>query len=110
MVKDLKQRVEMPSEKFAGSEDALDRSKQTMTELVQSFDKLSTQFESLYSNMEYQNQNINQIDYIFDDLNHRVTDMHNSSLENQDAVAAIALAMDDYRENIDKVVKNTQGI
>lgn len=110
VVKDLKQRVEMTSEKFAGSEEALDRSKQTMTELVQSFDKLSNQFESLYSNMEYQNQNINQIDYIFGDLNQRVSDMHSSSLKNQEAVGGIVAAMDDYRENIDKVVKNTQSI
>lgn len=110
VVKGLRQRVEMTSVKFAGSEEALAESKQTMAELVESFDKLSSQFTSLYSNMEYQNQNINQIDYIFDDLNHRVTDMHNSSLENQDAVAAIASAMDDYREHIDKVVKNTQSI
>lgn len=110
VVKALRQRVEMTSEKFAGSEEALVQSQQTMTELVESFDKLSNQFESLYSNMEYQNQSISQIDYIFDDLNQRVADMHNSSLENQDAVAAIASAMDDYRDNIDRVVKNTQSI
>ena len=110
VVKGLRQRVEMTSVKFAGSEEALAESKKTMTELVDSFDKLSSQFTSLYSNMEYQNQNISQIDCIFEDLNHRVTDMHNSSLENQDAVDAIASAMDDYRENIDKIVKNTQSI
>jgi len=110
VVKGLKERVEKTSEKFTGSEEAIAESKQTMTELVDSFEKLSNQFESLYSNMEYQNQNINQIDYIFEDLNQRVADMHNSSLENQNAVDTIAAAMDDYRENIDKVVKNTQSI
>ena len=110
VVKGLRERVEMTSEKFAGSEEALAESQKTMTELVDSFEKLSKQFESLYGNMECQNQNINQIDYIFDDLNRRVADMHNSSLENQSAVDTIVAAMDDYRENIDKVVKNTQSV
>ena len=68
------------------------------------------QFEEVYGNIECQNKNINQIDYIFDELDHRVADMHNSSVENKNAVDAIADAMNEYRENIDKVVKNTQSI
>lgn len=110
VVKDLSKRVNITSEKFTGSEEALVQSKQTMAGLVESFDKLNKQFEELYGNIENQNKNIHQIDYIFDELNHRVADMHNSSVENKNAVDAIADAMNDYRENIDKVVKNTQSI
>ena len=110
VVKELRGRVAMTSEKFAGSEEALAESQKTMSELVASFEKLNKQFEDLYGNIEQQNNSINQIDYIFDELDHRVSDMHNSSLENQNAVDAIAEAMNDYRVNIDKVVKNTQSI
>ena len=110
VVKDLGKRVAVTSEKFTGSEEALVQSKKTMAGLVESFDKLNKQFEELYGNIEAQNRNINQIDYIFDELDHRVSDMHNSSVENKNAVDAIADAMNDYRENIDKVVKNTQSI
>lgn len=110
VVKELRGRVTMTSEKFAGSEEALAESQKTMSELVASFEKLNKQFEDLYGNIEQQNSSINQIDYIFDELDHRVSDMHNSSLENQNAVDAIAEAMNDYRVNIDKVVKNTQSI
>ncbi len=110
VVKDLSKRVAITSEKFNGSEEALAESKKTMTGLVESFDKLNKQFEELYGNIESQNRNINQIDYIFDELDHRVADMHNSSVENKNAVDAIADAMNGYRENIDKVVKNTQSI
>lgn len=110
VVKDLSKRVTITSEKFNGSEEAFAQSKTTMAGLVESFDKLNKQFEELYGNIECQNQNIHQIDYIFDELEHRVSDMHNSSVENKNAVGAIADAMNDYRENIDKVVKNTQSI
>lgn len=110
VVKDLSKRVTITSEKFSGSEEALAQSKRTMSGLVESFNKLSKQFEELYGNIECQNQNIHQIDYIFDELDHRVSDMHNSSVENKNAVDAIAEAMNDYRVNIDKVVKNTQSI
>ena len=110
VVKDLSKRVTITSEKFSGSEEALAQSKRTMSGLVESFNKLNKQFEELYGNIECQNQNIHQIDYIFDELDHRVSDMHNSSVENKSAVDAIAEAMNDYRDNIDKVVKNTQSI
>ncbi len=110
VVRDLSKRVAITSEKFTGSEEALAESKKAMTGLVESFNKLNKQFEELYGNIECQNRNINQIDYIFDELDHRVSDMHNSSVENKNAVDAIADAMNDYRENIDKVVKNTQSI
>ncbi len=110
VVKDLSKRVNITSEKFTNSEEALVQSKQTMAGLVESFDRLNKQFEELYGNIESQNRNINQIDYIFDELDHRVSDMHNSSVENKNAVDAIAEAMNDYRINIDKVVKNTQSI
>lgn len=110
VVKDLSKKVNITSEKFSGSEEAFAHSKQTMAGLVESFDKLNKQFEELYGNIENQNRNINQIDYIFDELDHRVADMHNSSVENKNAVEKIADAMNDYRVNIDKVVKNTQSI
>jgi len=104
VVKDLSKRVTITSEKFSGSEEAFGQSQKTMAGLVESFDKLSKQFEELYSNIESQNRNINQIDYIFDELDHRVADMHNSAVENKNAVDAIADAMNDYRVYIDKVV------
>ena len=110
VVKDLSKKVNITSEKFSGSEEAFAQSKKTMAGLVESFDKLNKQFEELYGNIEAQNRNINQIDYIFDELDHRVADMHNSSVENKNAVDAIADAMNGYRENIDKVVKNTQSV
>ena len=110
VVKELLERVETTSTRISGSEIALEKSQNAMFELVGSFEKLNQQFEMLYGNIEQQNRNVNQIDYIFDELNQRVSEMHNSSMENQNAVESIVRAMEVYRGNVGKIVKNTQTI
>ena len=110
VVEELLGRVEETSKRFTGSEEALAESEKTMDELVGSMDGLHQQFERLYDNIERQNANVNQINYIFDDLNQKVADMHSNSLENQDAVEDIVNAMMIYRENVDKIVENTQSV
>lgn len=110
VVKELSESVEKTSERFTGSEEALAQSEKAMSELVDSFERLNEQFAQLYDNIERQNDSVNQIDSIFDNLNLRVADMHNSSLENQKAVDSIVDAMDVYRGNVGKIVENTQAI
>lgn len=110
VLKELLKKVEETSERVAGSEEALLRSKKTMTDLASSFERLDQQFGSLYENIERQNNNVNQIDYIFDMLNQRVADMHSSSLTNQNAVEAIVDAMEIYKGNVGRIVENTQSI
>lgn len=110
VVKELLHQVDATEQRVSGSQKALAHSEGTMEELQNSFEQLKNQFETLYSNIEEQNYNINQIDSIFNDLNGQVYDMRNSSEENQKAVETIVDAMAVYRENIKKVVENTQSI
>lgn len=110
VVKELSERVEQTSETFVDSEEALAQSERTAAELVESFGKLNSQFSVLYDNIEHQNESVNQIDDIFGNLNVRVTEMHNSSLVNQEAVEAIVKEMTVFRGNISKIVENTQTI
>ncbi len=110
VVKGLLQQVDETAQRVLGSQEALAHSEGTMEELQNSFDNLKNQFEMLYGNIEEQNYNINQIDSIFNDLSGQVYDMRNSSEENQKAVETIVEAMEVYRENIGKVVENTQSI
>lgn len=110
VVQKMQERVARTSERISGSEVALGQSEVSMTELVQSFDRLNRQFEMLYGNIEQQNENVNQIDSIFEHLNQQVEDMHSSSVENQEAVEAIVEAMEAYRDDVGKIVKNTQSI
>ncbi len=110
VLKELMARVEETSERVDGSEEALNRSKKTMGELSDSFERLAQQFNALYENIEQQNSNVSQIDYIFETLNQRVADMQSSSHTNRNAVEAIVDAMTDYKESVGKIVENTQSI
>jgi len=110
VLKELLDKVEETSAKVSGSEEALDCSKDTMKVLSDSFERLDAQFNALYENIERQNNNVNQIDYIFDTLNQRVADMHSSAFTNQNAVEAIVDAMEIYKGNVNKIVENTRTI
>lgn len=110
VVKELLQKVEITSQRVASSDDALTDSEKTMTELVNSFDRLNEQFGALYGSIESQNRNIDQMGHIFGELNHKAADMYNSSLANQDAVEDIVEAMTVFSGNVGKIVKNTQSI
>ena len=45
---------------------------------------------------------------IFEQLKDKVAEMRNSSIENQSTVEDIVKAMDEYREDIGKVIVNTR--
>ncbi|MBO5337223.1 MAG: hypothetical protein J6A94_08880 [Lachnospiraceae bacterium] len=110
VVGELSKRVEKTSERVGGSVEALSQSEKTLSDLVDSFERLNQQFGLLYDNIEQQNQNVNQIDMIFDNLNDRVTDMYSNSLANEQAVDAIVDAMAAYKVNVGRIVENTQSI
>lgn len=110
VVKEVLEGVAKTSERFSGSEEAFSQSEKSMSELANSFEKLNHQFGELYGNIECQNRNVSQIDYIFAELNQKVADMHSSSLANQDAVTEIADAMTVFSGNVGEIVKNTQSV
>lgn len=109
-VEQLIERVARTSKQFSGSREALEESELKMTELGESFSRLTEQFSFLYDTIELQNRNINEIDNIFDNLSHRVLDMQSSSATNQNGVEKIARAMEIYKGNIGRVVENTRRI
>jgi methyl-accepting chemotaxis protein len=86
----------------------MDVSINTMNQLTNSFGSLNKPFESLYINIEEQNYSIREIDNIFDELNGKVSDMHNGALKNQGAVEDIVKALEVYSENISSVIENTR--
>ncbi len=108
VVSQLLNQVETISEQFEGSSRELQRSELSMTELQDSFSQLTQRFEKLYDNIEEQTQCVEQVDSIFGQLRTEVQEMKCSSAENKSNVAAIAIAMDEYRENIGRVVENTK--
>ena len=107
-IKQLITSVSETTEKFEGSKEAMSASMNTMNQLTESFGGLNKQFESLYMNIEEQNYSISQMDGIFEELNCKVSDMHNGAIKNQTAVDDIVKALDVYSEHISSVVENTR--
>lgn len=108
VVAHLLNQVERISEQFGGSTAALKRSENTMTEFQESFAELTKQFETLYDNIGEQTRSVQEVDVIFEQLKDKVAEMRNSSIENQSTVEDIVKAMDEYREDIGKVIVNTR--
>lgn len=110
VAKDLAVEVERTSKQFKESTTAMQQSDSMMTELKESFARLTEQFASLYGNIEEQNRNVHRVDEIFITLNGQARDMQGYSADNQAAVKEIVKAMDIYKSNINEVIKQTQNV
>lgn len=110
VVTEMVDHVETTAIQFEDSKEAIVQSEKTMKELQESFAKLTKQFDTLYGNIEEQNQNVHQVDAIFGNLQGRVSEMHQYSVENQNAVHGIMEAMDIYKGNISRVIDNTKSV
>ena len=107
-VRELLVEVDNTAKEFKGTTDAIERTENTMNNLNDGFDKLIKRFEKLYDNIEAQNKNIHDVDDIFGTLKCKVSDMKQHSEDNHRSVQQIAKAMDNYRENVDRVVNSTR--
>jgi len=108
VVDGLINQVDKTAVQFEDSTKAIVATEKKMNELQESFVRLTNRFGQLYENIDEQNKNINQVDDMFSDLKSRVVEMQDDSVKNKRAVADIAVAMDSYRANIEKVIENTR--
>lgn len=96
--------IKQTSKQLAVSQSAVDNSIGSLNEFQDSFKNLTSQFKSLYRNIEEQNDNIHQMDSGFAELRDRISDMASSSEENQNSVTAITDSIDVYKHNINKII------
>lgn len=96
--------IKQTSKQLAVSQSAVNNSIGSLNEFQDSFKNLTSQFKSLYHNIEEQNDNIHQMDSDFDKLRDKISDMASSSEENQNSVTAITDSIDVYKHNINKIV------
>lgn len=86
------------------SQSAVDTSIDSLNEFQDNFQNLTAQFESLYRNIESQNDNIQQMDHDFVELKDKISDMSSSSQENQNSVNSITDSIDIYKHNITEII------
>lgn len=110
VVDSMKEQLRQTHVSLSGTTKSVDSSIDLLSNLHTGFDNLSSQFSSLYNEIEAQNTNINDIRIIFTELENKITDMSSYSEENQMSVQAIVEAMNTYRDNISYMIDDTKQV
>lgn len=106
----MHEQIQKTTTQLGESTEAINVSLGALEELKGGFDQLTHQFGSLYGNIEEQNDNVNQVESIFQELKDKIVDMSSYSEKNQASVEAIAEAMGVYKENMSEVIDDTRHI
>lgn len=110
VVNNMQTRIEQTTQQLSDSTNAINHSIDTLRGFQDDFDHLTSQFDSLYQNIEEQNDNVHQMDEIIENLRGKITEMTESSATNQASVSAIVDAISIYKDNIDLVVNDNKHI
>ena len=110
VVEGMKKQIDKTTNQLDESTQAIDASLSTLQGLQDGFDALTKQFSSLYDNIEEQNVNVTNVDSIFEQLQHKISEMSTHSEENEAVVEAIVEAMHNYQEHMNLVVEDTRQI
>lgn len=109
-VEEMHEKIALTTERLLESTHAIEASFQTLHGLEQSFESLMSQFKSLYKNIEEQNDNVTDVDVIFNQLREKVVAMSSCSEDNRLAVNSIVDEMANYKQRIDQVIDDTKQI
>ena len=104
VVNSMESLIQTTAKQLGNSQTAVDNSITSLNDFQDSFKQLTSQFKSLYRNIEDQNDSIKGMDRSFVDLRDKISDMASSSEENQNSVTAITDSIDVYKHNINKIV------
>ena len=110
IVAQMREQIAATSRQLIESTVAIENSIRTLNGLEQGFEGLISQFASLYGNIEEQNDNIKNVDSIFNQLKDRVLGMAAYAEENQATVETIVDATLAYRDYVELIVEDTKQI
>lgn len=110
IVEDMQKLIAETSERLLQSTSAVKNSLNSLNEFQGSFEGLTTQFSSLYDNIEQQNTDVHNMDEMVEQLKLRIENMTDASTENQNAVKDISNAMNIFKENINNIINDTTQI
>ncbi len=110
VVSAMQSQIEATGKQLEDSTQAINSSIEAMKGFQNDFGHLTSQFGSLYSNIEEQNVSVQEMNRIFEHLNLKIHEMTSSSEANQVSVEAMTDAIQVYKENIDRVVESNKEI
>ena len=110
VVSAMQKQIEATSRQLTDSTQAINSSIESMKGFQNDFDHLTSQFGSLYANIEEQNISVREMDQIFEHLKLKINEMAASSEANQTSVESMTDALQVYKENINRVVASNKQI
>lgn len=110
VVEAMKKQVEISAKQIAESVKGIDTSVTTLGELDASIAGLMDPFQSLHSNLELQNENVNNLNALFSDLNTKVSSMSVCSNDNREAVSSIMDALTTHKQHVDLIISDSVQI
>lgn len=110
VVLEIQRQIEKTNVQLEESVKEIETSMDALTEFARGFDSLTAKFDSMYSNINEQNANIQVVDNFFSELKPKVEAMGNSSDRNQDAVSNILEAVKLYQTNMSNVIEETNKL
>lgn len=110
IVEQMKEQIARTASELRDSVEAIEESVEALEGLEAGNAGLTIQFDTLYENIEEQNQNIKGIDSIFGNLRDRVLEMGAYAEENQAMVDSIATATKSYCHYVNDIVEDTKHI
>lgn len=110
VVTGMQNQIALTASRMSESAQIILSSQQTMECMEKSFQNLMTQFDDLYKNIAEQNENVLDVDNVFETLEQKVAEMENCSQSNQATVESIVAAIRDYKQYTDMIVEDTKQI
>ncbi len=110
VVTQMQEQIDETTEQLASSREVINASLEALKDLQGGFDQLNEQFGALYQNIESQNNNVSEVDTIFEELRGKIGQVSKFTETNQLTVESIAKAMSVYKEGMEFMVDDTRHV
>lgn len=110
VLRSMQEKVNQTTLQLNESTKAVEESGVSLDELRNRFAGMMKRFDSLYEDIDLQNENIHCVEDIFESLKAKISDMNENSDENKKVVEWIAGSMDEYQKNVQSVIDDTRNV
>ncbi len=110
IVDNMRNQIDVTSSQLGESDEAINNSITSLEGLESGFDGLISSLDSLYDHIAEQNENVANMDTIFESLRSKIGEMSGHSEDNQAVVESIIESVNAYQEHMNLIVDDAKEI
>lgn len=110
VVSQMQIQIEETTNQLSENDRIIESSLAALKDLQNGFEQLTTQFDSLYQNIESQNNNVSEVDTIFEELRNKIEEVSQCTQQNQSSVESISEAIVVYKDGVEKIVDDSRRV